>query len=173
MVRGMQVTEIDSLKIIYEKGENDIMFVRPEGFLDTYNSHDFLLDVITKTLRKDFCKIIFDCTALTFISSTGIGTFIEILKDAKERKGGIAFYNLSSKIHDVFQLLGFTQLFLIGKTKEEAIGKLEGKIKTPAFKDAECPVCKKLIMVKSPGRFRCSQCKSILNIGEDLTISVP
>ena len=173
MVRGMQVTEIDSLKIIYEKGENDIMFVRPEGFLDTYNSHDFLLDVITKTLRKDFCKIIFDCTALTFISSTGIGTFIEILKDAKERKGGIAFCNLSSKIYDVFQLLGFTQLFLIGKTKEEAIGKLEGKIKTPAFKDAECPVCKKLIMIKSPGRFRCSQCKSILTIGEDLTISVP
>lgn len=172
MVRVMQFTEIDSLKIIYEKGENDIIFVKPEGFLDTYNSHDFLLDVITKTLRKDFCKIIFDCTSLNFISSTGIGTFIEILKDAKERKGGIAFYNLSSKIYEVFQLLGFTQLFLIGKTKEEAIGKLEGKIKTPAFRDAECPICKKLLIVKSPGRFRCSNCKSILNIGDDLTISV-
>lgn len=167
----MQVTEIDSIKVSYEKGSNNTMFVKLEGYLDTYNSHDFLIEIITKVLGKEYCKIIFNCEGLSFISSTGIGVFIEILKNVKERGGGIAFYNVPTKVYDVFHLLGFTQLFLIGKDKKEAIDKLEGKINTPACKETKCPICGKAIKVK-PGRFRCSGCKGIIKVAEDLTVSI-
>lgn len=170
----MKMKEIDSLQLHYEEGTDGIMFVKLQGYIDTYNSHEFLLEVLHSLIQKGFCKIIFECSALTFVSSTGIGTFVEILKYAREMGGGIAFYSLYPKIEEIFYLLGFNQFFLIGKDKKEAIEKLNNKIAKTLIGDreTECPVCKKPITLTKPGRFRCTNCKSIINVNDDLEISL-
>lgn len=170
----MKIKEIDSLQLHYEEGADGIMFVKLQGYIDTYNAHEFLLEVLKDIIQKGFYKIIFECSALTFVSSTGIGTFVEILKYAREMGGGIAFYSLYPKIEEIFQLLGFNQFFLIGKDKKEAIEKLNNKIARALIGDreTECPVCKKHITLTKPGRFRCTNCKSIINVNDDLEISL-
>lgn len=170
----MKIKEIDSLQLYYEEDTNGIMFVKLQGYIDTYNSHAFLLEILNDVIQKGFYKIVFECSALTFVSSTGIGTFVEILKYAREMGGGIAFYSLYPKIEEIFQLLGFNQFFLIGRDKKEAIEKLNDKITKTIIgdKEAECPVCKKHITLTKPGRFRCTNCKSIINVNDDLVISL-
>ena len=170
----MKIKEIDSLQLCYEEDVDGIMFVKLQGYIDTYNSHAFLLEVLNSAVQKGFYKLIFECSALTFVSSTGIGTFVEILKYVREKGGGIAFYSLYPKIEEIFQLLGFNQFFLIGRNKKEAVEKLNNKISKTLIenKETECPVCGKPITLTRPGRFRCTNCKSIINVNDDLVISL-
>ena len=170
----MKIKEIDSLQLRYEEGTDGIMFVKLQGYIDTFNSHAFLLEVLNSVIQKGFCKIVFECSALTFVSSTGIGTFVEILKYTRERGGGIAFCDLYFKIEEIFQLLGFNQFFLIGIDRKEAVEKLNNKVTKTIIgnKETACPACGRAIKLTKPGRFRCANCKSIITVSDNLVITL-
>jgi hypothetical protein len=80
---------------------------------------------------------------------------------------------IQPKVYEVFQLLGFSQFFNIRDTLNDAInffrsGDAGGS--TAAFpKIFGCPICSKKLKAVKPGRFRCSECKTILaidNVGQ-------
>jgi hypothetical protein len=75
---------------------------------------------------------------------------------------------IQPKVYEVFQLLGFSQFFNIKENLDEAVSFFaargeEGKGATfpRIFK---CPICSKKLKASKPGRFRCSECKTILAI---------
>jgi len=120
-----------------------------------------------KILEAGFLNIVFDCSNLEYVSSTGIGVFSALMKKLKLNNGNIVLFGLQSKVSEIFQLLGFTQLFNIKNTKEEASAFFSQEVQMsisifPLI--FACPVCSKRLRASNAGRFRCSECKSILAV---------
>ncbi|MDR3325205.1 MAG: anti-sigma factor antagonist [Spirochaetaceae bacterium] len=170
IVPGFDAGKDDSLKIDLKRpnGVEGALILALTGYIDTYNSASFQKRV-TKAIESGFVKLIFDCGGLNYVSSTGIGSFTSFLKTLKAIHGDLVLLDVQPKVYEVFQLLGFSQFFNIRGSMEEA----ESFFKKDALQSAagalfpkifDCPICgKKLKAVKS-GRFRCSECKTILSV---------
>ncbi|MFK7849053.1 MAG: STAS domain-containing protein [Rhodothermales bacterium] len=70
-------------------------------------------------------KIVVDGSSLFYISSAGLGAFVGHIDDIREQGGDIKIASLSSKILNVFDLLGLPLLFNIVDTIDEAIALFE------------------------------------------------
>jgi anti-anti-sigma factor len=90
------------------------------GRIDTDNSIYFQKH-IQKLVETGFTRLIFNCAGLNYVSSTGIGSFTSFLKVLKPRGGDLVLLEIQPKVYEVFQLLGFSQFFVIKQSLEEAI----------------------------------------------------
>lgn len=55
--------------------------------------------------------IVFDCTNLEYISSSGLRLLLAVLKNAKPKGSHVFITNVSDDIKTVFAMTGFTNLF--------------------------------------------------------------
>ncbi len=71
-------------------------------------------------------KMLIGCQDLEYISSAGLRVLITVAK--KLRAGGkqLALCNLSEKIYQIFEISGFTAIFKIYPSRDEALKALEG-----------------------------------------------
>ena len=125
-----------------------------------------------RLIESGYIKILFNCSELNYVSSTGIGAFTSFLKSVKQKRGDVVLSFLQPKVYEVFQLLGFSKFFNITTSLDEAGQILSGqkqeeKVKSNFPKIFRCPICKKNLKASRAGRFRCSECKTILNIDEE------
>ena len=172
IVPGFDEETDDSLKITLEKVDSDpsILVLRLTGYVDTYNSI-FFQKRVAKAVESGYKNLIFNCGALNYVSSTGIGSFTAFLKLVKEngRDGDIVLFEIQPKVYEVFQLLGFSQFFNIKDSLENAVRYFSkggsGMASNPVFpKVFACPVCSKKLKVSKEGKFRCSECKTVLDV---------
>ena len=56
-------------------------------------------------------NIVFDCSKLEFISSSGLRLFLGVLKAAKPKGSKVTITGMSNDLKDVFTITGFTSLF--------------------------------------------------------------
>jgi anti-anti-sigma factor len=169
IIPGFDDEKDDSLKIKLQKFDNvnNCLALYLTGYIDTYNSSYFQKRV-AKAIETGFIKLIFHCGGLNYVSSTGIGSFTTFLKSVKPRGGDLVLLEIQPKVYEVFQLLGFSQFFNIKDNIEEAVdffkqdGKMESNTVFP--KIFKCPICSKKLKARKAGRFRCSECKTILAI---------
>ncbi|HUV08625.1 MAG TPA: STAS domain-containing protein [Spirochaetia bacterium] len=169
MVAGFDDEKDDSLKITLQKFDNvdNCLALYLTGYIDTYNSNYFQKRV-NKAIESGFIKLIFHCGGLNYVSSTGIGSFTAFLKAVKPKGGDLVLLEIQPKVYEVFQLLGFSQFFNIKDSLDEAVSFFEQKGDTGAGatfpKIFKCPICSKKLKASKSGRFRCSECKTILAI---------
>lgn len=176
IVPGFDEEKDDSLKISLDKVPEVQNCIRVflNGYIDTYNSN-FFQKKVAKLIEVGYINIIFNCTSLTYVSSTGIGSFTSFLKMLKPKGGDIVLLDIQPKVYEVFQLLGFSQFFNIKDSYEEAIASLQEEpvvVESVFPKVFACPVCNKNLRATRFGRFRCSECKSIIAINEDGDVSL-
>lgn len=166
-------SELDNLQISISDcdGLEDGVIVHLTGYIDTYNSVVFLKQI--DEVINNYRYIIFDFTGMTYLSSTGIGSFTEFLKKLNLKGGDMAIYSMADKIYEVFSLLGFSNFFKIKRSLEEAIeviNKVETK-KDDYFPTViKCPSCDNRLNAKKAGRFRCPKCKCIIGITEKAVV---
>lgn len=168
LIPGFNDERDESLKINVEKVDaiENCVILYLNGYIDTYNSTFFQKRVST-VVDAGYTNIIFNCAALNYVSSTGIGSFTAFLKLVKPKGGDIVLLEIQPKVYEVFQLLGFSQFFNIKDTTDEAIQffKQDAPMEDEIFpKIFSCPVCSKRLKATKSGRFRCSECKTILAI---------
>jgi anti-sigma B factor antagonist len=169
IVSGFDDEKDDSLKIRLQKVDEveGCLVLYLTGYIDTYNSN-FFQKRVTKAVENGYSKLIFNCGGLNYVSSTGIGSFTAFLKAVKPRGGDLVLLEIQPKVYEVFQLLGFSQFFNIKDNLNEAVEffSSEGKgSPTDVFpKIFQCPICSKKLKATKAGRFRCSECKTILAI---------
>jgi anti-sigma B factor antagonist len=172
IVVGFDDEKDDSLKIKLTKIEEAprCLMLALTGYIDTYNSN-FFQKRIQKAIEGGFVRLIFECGGLNYVSSTGIGSFTTFLKAVKPQGGDLVLLDIQPKVFEVFQLLGFSQFFNIRESIEESIDFFKsGKVqeKPSVFpKVVACPLCYKKLKAVRAGRFRCSECKSVLAIDEN------
>lgn len=169
IVPGFDDEKDDSLKIRLQKVDSvdTCLTLFLTGYIDTYNSN-FFQKRVNKAIDSGYIRLIFNCGGLNYVSSTGIGSFTAFLKSVKPRGGDIVLLEIQAKVYEVFQLLGFSQFFNIKDNSDEAVSFFrqgdQGASATLFPKIFSCPICNKKLRAARPGRFRCSECKTILAI---------
>ena len=56
-------------------------------------------------------NIVFDCSKLEYISSSGLRIFLNVLKTTKARGGHVFIMGMNADINKIFAMTGFTNLF--------------------------------------------------------------
>lgn len=169
IVAGFDEEKDDSLKINLEKVSKaeGCLILYLNGYIDTYNSN-FFQKRVNRAIEAGFPRLIFHCSGLNYVSSTGIGSFTAFLKAVKPKGGDLVLLEIQPKVYEVFQLLGFSQFFQIKDNMDDAIAHFTSnnqKVETSVFpKIFRCPICSTKLKASKSGRFRCSNCKTILAI---------
>lgn len=101
---------------------NSIQVLDLKGYLDAHTTPQ-LEGVFQKLLDDQKFRIVVNCRDLTYISSAGLGVFMAFIEDVRKNNGDIKLSNMSQKIFNVFDLLGFPLLYDIMGDEQEAITK--------------------------------------------------
>lgn len=71
-------------------------------------------------LGKREHKVLIDCSALEYISSTGLGALLVLLKLIQNKNGTLRLFCVSPRIVEVFKISGFDKFFPIFPSLESA-----------------------------------------------------
>lgn len=69
-------------------------------------------------------KVIFDFSGTDYIASAGLRVLLLITRDLMKAGAKIALVELRPPVHKVFDMAGFTSIFLICVSREEALRKM-------------------------------------------------
>jgi anti-sigma B factor antagonist len=108
---------------IKESGE--VSIINLKGYLDAHTA-PALESNFTELINNNKFKIVVNFQDLAYISSAGLGVFMAYIENIRNNKGDIKLANMSDKVFNIFDLLGFPLLYEIYKNEEEAIKKFSG-----------------------------------------------
>jgi anti-anti-sigma factor len=104
-----------------EKGTFTV--INPIGSLDFNNSTDFEKKVMS-VIEAGNQNIIIDFAQLNFISSAGLRVLLMTAKKLKSSGGKLGLSSLNEQISEVLTISGFTAIFAIFDTADDAIAQL-------------------------------------------------
>jgi|ERR1041385_1067799 anti-sigma B factor antagonist len=107
---------------IDQRETNDINVLDLKGYLDAHTASE-LEKAFQKLIDGKRYNIVVNCRDLTYISSAGLGVFMAFIEDVRKNSGDIKLSNMSAKVFNVFDLLGFPLLYDITNDEAEAIKK--------------------------------------------------
>ena len=93
------------------------------GRLDTNTSTQLEGDLI-QLLENDRVRIVLDFSQLEFISSSGLRVLLMIAKRLKGVNGKMLLCAMQEHVKEVFDIAGFTMLFSIYESLEDAVKEL-------------------------------------------------
>ena len=102
--------------------KNGVNIIELKGFLDAHTAPE-LEDVFQKLLKNKKYKIIVNFKELSYISSAGLGVFMAFIEEVRKNEGDIKLSNMTPKVFNVFDLLGFPILYEIYCDESDAISK--------------------------------------------------
>lgn len=107
---------------VLTREEPPVSVLEVKGYLDAHTAPE-LESAIDRLVKEKKYNIIVNCRDLTYISSAGLGVFMAYIEEVRKNQGDIKLSNMSSKIYNVFDLLGFPLLYDIFKDESEAVKK--------------------------------------------------
>jgi len=100
---------------------NDVKIVNVLPRVDAYNAkemEDGLGELLTGGAKKLICNFVNN----EYISSAGLRVFLAVLKSMKNSGGEIVLCSLQQSVQNIFDISGFSRLFKIFNTVDEALG---------------------------------------------------
>ena len=88
---------------------DDELLVALAGEIDSATSEDFYAEVNAMYLN-DSKNIVFDCSALEFIDSTTLGTFVKIFKQLKADGNRLILRNVRPRIKKLFEICALDRI---------------------------------------------------------------
>lgn len=107
---------------LQNKKENEVMVINVSGRIDSQT--DDFSDKMDKAVEGEK-KVLIDCDGLEYINSAGLRVFLSSLKKVNKNEGHLFVCNLNDNIREIFTISGFSQLFNIYESKEEALKELK------------------------------------------------
>jgi anti-anti-sigma factor len=99
--------------------QGNITVVSMEGSLDTNTSKE-AGDQLNKLVADGNKKLLVDLSNLDYVSSAGLRILLATTKALKPLKGEMRICGLNETVNEVFEISGFTMIFNVFKTAEEA-----------------------------------------------------
>ncbi|MGO8694388.1 MAG: STAS domain-containing protein [Rectinemataceae bacterium] len=173
IVPGFDDEKDDGLTIILERcgSDGERLTVHLHNRLDNYNAA-FFQRAVEKIMLGGFKRLVFACSGLGYVSSTGIGAFTNILKDLHFMGGDMVLSRVQPRVYEVFELLGFTGFFTFvdeGSAAPKAPPRRRMRV-DPSSSVARrprvfplafrCPRCSARLKTAKPGKFLCSTCRT-------------
>lgn len=101
--------------------KGDFLVVTVKGRMDAVTAPDFEKNC-AEAIDGGEKSLVVDLGGLEYISSAGLRGILSTAKKLKAAQGQIAFANLSGMVQEVFAISGFTAMFSVYATVEEATG---------------------------------------------------
>lgn len=101
-----------------QKGNVVILF--PTGHINAHTVNEFEKKLESIILEKNY-NVLLNCSNLDYISSAGLGAIMGVIEEIRDNSGDLKMSNMSESVYNIFDILGFTELYQIFKTQEEAI----------------------------------------------------
>lgn len=105
---------------ISRKEEKGIHIFSLDGRFDAHSAGDVEKE-LNLTISKGARKLLVDMDGVEYISSAGLRVLLAVAKKLKKEEGEIKICCLKPYVKEVFDIAGFTQIFKIYDTAEEAI----------------------------------------------------
>ncbi|HVU38271.1 MAG TPA: STAS domain-containing protein [Opitutales bacterium] len=103
---------------------NSIVILSLKGRLDI-NTHAQLEAELNNLATAGQAKVLIDFKDLEYISSAGLRVLLTAAKQFKKINGTIALAALAPTVRQVFEISGFTSLFPLYASREEALAKIK------------------------------------------------
>lgn len=105
---------------IVEKKLGDINVLSISGRLDALYATE-MEKSLESLLNAGQLRLVIDFSSLEYISSSGLRVFLSALKKVRKQQGDIKMSQMKPCIREVFDMSGFSQLFNIFDSDDEAI----------------------------------------------------
>jgi len=113
---------------IAQRERDSVNVLELKGYLDAHTAPK-LEEAFQNLLKSQRFNIVVNCRELSYISSAGLGVFMAFIEDVRKNRGDIKLSNMTPKVFNVFDLLGFPLLYEIVKDEHEAVRKFSEKAK--------------------------------------------
>jgi len=100
--------------------QDQVAVIYPRGHLDAHHVERFEKE-IQRMMEKRMNRIIINCENLDYISSAGMGIIMGYLDEIREKSGDIKLCCVNNQVYDIFDLVGFTDIYDFLKDEPEAI----------------------------------------------------
>ncbi|MDY0298155.1 MAG: STAS domain-containing protein [Acidobacteriota bacterium] len=97
-----------------------VAVIYPRGHLDAHNVERFEQE-IRRIMETRVMRIVINCENLDYISSAGMGVIMGYLDEIRENAGDIKLCCVKNQVYDIFDLVGFTDVYDFLKDEETAI----------------------------------------------------
>jgi anti-anti-sigma factor len=111
----------NTMELSYDQKEDVIIVQLKSESLDAKDAPDFKQKVIDLINTNDARHIIFDLHHLKFIDSSGLGSFLAILRNLNSQNGDLKLANMSNTVRTMFELVSMHKIFEIFNTTDEAL----------------------------------------------------
>ena len=105
---------------INEQLTDNCVILGISGRLDTTN-YTMLEKKMMEIIDNARDKILVDCSRMDYISSSGLRILLMALKKITQMKGKFVLCGLQENIQEIFEISGFTSIFEIHPSREEAL----------------------------------------------------
>ena len=105
-----------------QKDEAKILHI--DGYINAHTVHEFEKSV-QSILEEKMYRILINCQNLQYINSSGLGVLMGVIEEIQENSGFLYLSNMNDTVFNIFDTLGFTHLFKVFDTEEEAISSLK------------------------------------------------
>lgn len=92
------------------ENDQEQILIRLKGDLDVYSEEDFR-DFIENNISPENKDIIIDIEELDYLDSTGLGMFMKIYNDNKEKGKKVKIINPKDNIKKLFEITDLTEIF--------------------------------------------------------------
>lgn len=100
--------------------EDNVQLIRLSGELDIHSVPEFKQDVLS-LLEQGCNDVIIDLDELSFMDSRGLGSFIGILRNVKEKQGSLRLICSNRAILTIFQRTGLNEIFSLYDSLDKAV----------------------------------------------------
>jgi anti-sigma B factor antagonist len=97
-----------------------VCVVSVSGHIDSLTSGE-AGKFLDEQIAKGDVRLVADLSQVNYMSSSGLRVLVSTLKSARQHRGDLYLAGLQENIHQLLELAGFTSIFKIYSTAEEAV----------------------------------------------------
>ncbi len=105
---------------INQKLESGIVYITIKGRLDADSAAE-AERTVNDALGEDGSKLLFDLSALDYLSSAGLRVLLSAAKEIRRRDGKIVLCSLTEFVKEIFEVSGFEALIPIEDSVDSGI----------------------------------------------------
>lgn len=108
---------------INQRQKEDIHVFELAGELDFHNSPKLRQELL-KSIEKQTKKILVNLKKVSYIDSSGLATFVEVLQKSKKGNARMVLAELEARVRSVFEIAKLDEIFLFASSEEEGMNLL-------------------------------------------------
>jgi anti-anti-sigma factor len=97
-----------------------------DGYINAHTVQQFEQS-LQDLLKEEKYKILLNCKGLSYINSSGLGVLMGSIDEIQEKQGFLWLCDMNETVFHIFDTLGFTHLFPVYQSEEEAMAQLDSE----------------------------------------------